>query len=620
MRTDANKVSLKAIRNLLSGARPFELLIGDVSTSCTVSALPVAPWPAALHDLTLDTDEPAWPGGVCVGCTWPGGQCRLIVDLFYWPKGKYLHDLCVRARTERRAVVFINVAKELKRTLDGGKAKLKARFFATKRKAHLSAGTAERLNTGLRDVLRDSRLPIISNSVAELCEVEAPSGVLLPSAEVAFRRLIHLALLKLELIDRRGARERGKPLLDLARWLTPEDLVATAAHEEEVIAAEAELEELELDELELDEAEDAEEIEREAEPAGIWQPASACPGAVQLPLNLILYGPPGTGKTYHITQELMPRFQRTAAAGAHVLVTFHQAYGYEDFIEGIRPVVGDSGDGDAGGEEASALAYRLEDGVFLQATQAALALAGYPGTLDQLCALSPGDRAALFAGAPPYALFIDEINRGNVARIFGELITLLEDDKRLGRKHELIVKLPYSKRAFGVPPNLHVIGTMNTADRSIEALDTALRRRFEFQELPPDPDQLQFTIEGDIDPREMLSVINRRLEKLYDRDHCIGHAYFMQLAERPTLEGLKQVFRHKLIPLLQEYFFGDWGKIGLVLGKDFVRRRAPAWTDFADFEHEDREACEARPTWELADIASLSNVAFQRIYRRVADP
>jgi len=206
-----------------------------------------------------------------------------------------------------------------------------------------------------------------------------------------------------------------------------------------------------------------------------------------------------------------------------------------------------------------------------------------------------------------------------VARIFGELITLLEEDKRLGEDNEIIVKLPYSKRDFGVPPNLHVIGTMNTADRSIEALDTALRRRFEFEELPPKPELLDFTIDGDIDPEKMLRAINRRIEKLYDRDHCIGHAYLLALEDDPTLEGLKHVFRNKLIPLLQEYFFGDWGKIGLVLGKDFVRQRDTSGPPFADFEHDDHDALADRQTWELADIATLSNLSFQRIYKHVAD-
>src|SRR5690606_26194135 len=122
-----------------------------------------------------------------------------------------------------------------------------------------------------------------------------------------------------------------------------------------------------------------------------------------------------------------------------------------------------------------------------------------------------------------------------------------------------------------------------------------------------------------IDPAEMLRTINRRLEKLYDRDHCIGHAYLLGLEEEPTLEELKRVFRSKLIPLLQEYFFGDWGRIGLVLGKDFVTRRASSSTKLADFDHDDRDALGARPTWELADVDKLSNHAFRRIYEDVPD-
>ncbi len=311
--------------------------------------------------------------------------------------------------------------------------------------------------------------------------------------------------------------------------------------------------------------------------------------------------------------------QRKAPAAGSALddftfVTFHQAYGYEDFIEGIRPKVEASVD-----DEGGKIAYSLEDGAFMKAVRAALRLAGYEGSLHEFCGLPREERKARFLGSRHYAVFIDEINRGNVARIFGELITLLEDDKRLGEDNEVIVQLPYSKKRFGVPPNLHVIGTMNTADRSIEALDTALRRRFEFQELPPQPELLGFVIEGDIRPDEMLLAINRRLEKLYDRDHCIGHAYLYGLRDKPTLEGLKHVFRNKLIPLLQEYFYGDWGKIGLVLGKDFVRRRESSGKPFADFDHEDHDALAERTSWEVTDIAKLSNVAFQRIYKHVAD-
>ena len=242
-------------------------------------------------------------------------------------------------------------------------------------------------------------------------------------------------------------------------------------------------------------------------------------------------------------------------------MTFHQAYGYEDFIEGIRLVVEDPDD-----ETGGTLGYMLEAGAFMKAVLAAIRLARYDGSLQELCTLGRDKRRALFANAPRYAVFIDEINRGNVARIFGELITLLEEDKRLGAEHEVIVQLPHGQRLFGVPPNLHVIGTMNTADRSIDALDTALRRRFDFREMGPRLDLLAFEIDGGIRTDEMLRVINHRLERLYDRDHRIGHAYLYKLRRDPTLEGLKRVFRNQLTPLLQEYFHGDWGKIGLVLG------------------------------------------------------
>jgi 5-methylcytosine-specific restriction protein B len=350
-----------------------------------------------------------------------------------------------------------------------------------------------------------------------------------------------------------------------------------------------------------------------------------------LPLNLILYGPPGTGKTHFLTHTLVPRFQRTptpvdahgvldaelpwsATLGDVTFVTFHQAYGYEDFIEGIRPVVDE-----VAGDERGGLSYALEPGAFMKAVLAAIRLARYDGTLHELCELSRDKRQALFDGAPRHAVFIDEINRGNVARIFGELITLLEDDKRLGAEHEVIVRLPYRQRLFGVPPNLHVIGTMNTADRSVEALDTALRRRFEFREMAPQPDLLNFEIDGGIRPDELLRAINHRLERLYDRDHRIGHAYLYKLKRDPTLEGLKRVFRNQLIPLLQEYFHGDWGKIGLVLGKDFVRKRSASGAAFAAFAHDDRELLAEKPVWELVDVDELSNVEFQRIYTDAAD-
>lgn len=169
-----------------------------------------------------------------------------------------------------------------------------------------------------------------------------------------------------------------------------------------------------------------------------------------------------------------------------------------------------------------------------------------------------------------YVLIIDEINRGNVSSIFGELITLLEEDKRKGNKEEIEVVLPYSQDKFSVPNNLYIIGTMNTADRSVESLDTALRRRFSFVEMPSKPEKLvDVTIEDaeEIDLEKLLDKINQRIELLIDKDHQIGHSFFINLKD---LNGLKTAFKNKIIPLLEEYFFGDFGKIGLVLGENFI--------------------------------------------------
>ncbi len=185
-----------------------------------------------------------------------------------------------------------------------------------------------------------------------------------------------------------------------------------------------------------------------------------------------------------------------------------------------------------------------------------------------------------------FVLIVDEINRGNVSSIFGELITLIEEDKRIGNKEALEVVLPYSKERFGVPNNLYILGTMNTADRSVEALDTALRRRFSFVEMMPEPSLLSDKIDW-VSLKELLETINQRIEALIDRDHTIGHAYFMNVKD---MKDLRATFKDKIIPLLQEYFYGDYGKIGLVLGEGFVDVDIKEDTIFSSFQYEGRES------------------------------
>ena len=205
-----------------------------------------------------------------------------------------------------------------------------------------------------------------------------------------------------------------------------------------------------------------------------------------------------------------------------------------------------------------------------------------------------------------YVFIIDEINRGNISKIFGELITLIELTKRIGQTEGTFVKLPYSKKLFGVPDNVYLIGTMNTADRSIATIDTALRRRFHFKEMQPNPNVLENVIVEGISIKELLTRINLKISALYDREHTIGHAYFTKLKENPTIEMLASIFENSIIPLLQEYFYEDYEKIRLVLGDNnkeeqyqFITAKATNYTALfgnTDFEMDDIFHYEINPS------------------------
>ena len=309
-------------------------------------------------------------------------------------------------------------------------------------------------------------------------------------------------------------------------------------------------------------------------------------------LNVILYGPPGTGKTYATAsrcvgvcdgeepadgEQMRVRYRELVAEGRIEFVTFHQSYGYEEFVEGLRPETGSGG------------------GISLKATD---------GVLKRIA------RRAQESEGEPYVLVIDEINRANVSKVLGELITLLEEDKRQGAENEVAVTLPHSGERFTLPANLHLLGTMNTADRSIALLDTALRRRFQFEELAPKPPLLKAAAEATgVDLPAVLAAMNERLEWLLDRDHLIGHAWFMTARSRVEVD---EVMRRKIIPLLAEYFYEDWAKVRAVLGGgyDFVRGetlKPPPGLDAGGYEEGERRR------WSVRD--QFAPDAYDRLIR-----
>ncbi|EAL6932318.1 AAA family ATPase, partial [Campylobacter coli] len=478
-----------------------------------------------------------------------------------------------------------------------------------------------------------------------------------------------------------------------------------------------------------------------------------------LSLNQILYGPPGTGKTYHTIDKALEilcknlesrdrdekkaKFDEYVKDGQIVFTTFHQSYGYEEFVEGIKPMMNN----EANSQE---IQYEIKDGIFKDICNRALenyensnlnteelrekiklrekvekflnrlletnepisktkggnffinsfnnntieiysedverfdgifklslstfitllksniefnsAVEMFKKVFDRDYAdrthtyyfnlvnkfkeyekqavLKTEDNKISSNSLNSYIIIIDEINRGNVSKIFGELITLIEPSKRIGESEELKVTLPYSGKKFGVPKNVYILGTMNTADRSITSLDTALRRRFEFVEMMPDPDLLKnvFICKDVENPNKdedylgddaktegfaeilqnILISINKRIEFLLDREKTIGHAFFMSEAVKfnkdnwckpdkyeedwyvLSISKLKSIFQNKIIPLLQEYFYNDYALISAVLNDNGMI-----------------EKCEKDDKY-LQKIKNLDNVDSEKIIYNIA--
>ena len=266
---------------------------------------------------------------------------------------------------------------------------------------------------------------------------------------------------------------------------------------------------------------------------------------------VIYYGAPGTGKTRYVQEEIYAKY----AESNRLFTTFHQSYSYEDFVEGLKPIL------DSGGND---IKYHIASGVFYKACEKAAILAEYNSLKDCIEDTIEG-RANKFNSAikanKTILLCIDEINRGNVASIFGDLISLIEPSKRLGCvDYELIATLPYSKMPFGVPKNLFIVGTMNTADRSIQLLDSALRRRFRFIELGPD-----YTAPfKNVKAVNVLKRINARIRSIFNKDYQVGHSYLLNASlDKDIIEAI--IFQ--IIPLLEEYFYNDINKVRFILNE-----------------------------------------------------
>lgn len=318
-------------------------------------------------------------------------------------------------------------------------------------------------------------------------------------------------------------------------------------------------------------------------------------------VQTILYGPPGTGKTYEM-QKIFAGYPE----GNRSVITFHQSYSYEEFIIGLK----------AKTTEDNKIEYSYEKGVFYNACERAAVLAGY-SSLAECCSDTNESRNAKFAAAAgdksrQFLFCIDEINRANISAVFGDLISLIEENKRLGAQNEMIVRLPYTQELFGVPANLRLLGTMNTADRSIQILDTALRRRFQFKEYLPD-----YSVLRSDKAKTILQAINDRIRALLGQDRQIGHSYFYDIEASAADESIQilKALANKIIPLLQEYFYNDVEKIRFVLGEkdripdehSFYIEDGDATAAFSRYDSDNEETSFYTLNTEGIESASMSN-------------
>lgn len=670
MRPDVNRIALKICHELLGSAHSFEFDLAGQKVSVSVARREPDGWPVGASDLSESVDGP-WPDSVELACKWATGRTSLWVGALV-AGGNSRGMVALAVKCGRQLLLWLTMPRYIKELADGEMATFEGNLQIGKHDA-----TSNRVrNQQLQLHAKQSGMPLRGSNV-ELFSVKLPFEF---SAAEAFERTVRLALIKFPAMA-------GKDLLDAGTFpfepaaplggaeandaeLEEEDdpslhnagdavarrpnrilygppgtgktyalrlllkeyestLSSSDWHERLIASRVFDLRWWEVLAIALRELGDSRVADLRDHPLikakGLGHPTlretlwstlgdHAVVNSSTIKTDRRRSPPLVFDKTDDSVwrlagdwrEECSDLFAEVDALKAatspaapikrYVFVTFHQSYGYEDFVEGLRPKLADS-----------EVSYEIKAGAFKQ--------------LCDRARLDPSNR---------YAVVIDEINRGNIAKIFGELITLIEPDKREGMPNAISVQLPYSGESFAVPANVDIIGTMNTADRSLALLDIALRRRFEFVEIMPDPSVLkgsEINFSGtSIDVVELLKTLNERIEALFDRDHTIGHAYFVEIGKltdhAARFMELKATFKNRIIPLLQEYFFEDWHKIRLILGDnqkplgDQFVREIPDEAERLFGESHDLDGSALKPRFAVQESALENPAAYVAIYKR----